>query len=132
VPEITNDITRTARDVADVAKDAIYVVIGAGVLAFQRAQVQRQEFGKRLTDPRPGIEHRLSAVRADLGDTFQATEARVDELMDRLENVIERVEAAVAPLEDRLPDQARDIAKQAHAQAREARAQLRTLIPGAA
>jgi exonuclease VII small subunit len=132
VPEITNDIAKTARDVAAVAKDAAYVVIGAGVLGFQRAQVQRQELGKRMTDPRSELELRLSAVRSDLGDTFQATEARVEELMDRLENVIQRVEAAVAPLEDRLPDQARDIAKQAHAQAREARTQLRTLIPGAA
>ena len=132
VPEIANDITKAAKDVANVARDATYVVIGAGVLAFQRAQVERQELLKRLSDPRAGLEHRLSAVRSDLGDTVQATEARVEELMDRLENVIERVEAAVAPLEDRLPDQARDMAKQAHAQAREARTQLRTFLPGAA
>jgi ElaB/YqjD/DUF883 family membrane-anchored ribosome-binding protein len=132
VPEIANDITKAAKDVANVARDATYVVIGAGVLAFQRAQVERQELLKRLSDPRAGLEHRLSAVRSDLGDTVQATEARVEELMDRLENVIERVEAAVAPLEDRLPDQARDMAKQAHAQAREARTQLRTFLPSAA
>ncbi len=41
------------------------------------------------------------------------------------------MEAVFAPLEDRLPAQARDLAKQAQVQAREARGQLRTLIPTA-
>ena len=132
VPDITTDIGKAARDVAAVARDAAYVLIGASVLGLQRLQVQRRELEKRMSDPRSELEQRLSSVRADFGDTVQATEARFQELVDRLEDVIEVVEAAIAPLEERLPDQARDIAKQAHAQAREARSQLRTLIPGAA
>jgi len=132
VPDISQDIRKAAGEVASVARDAGYVVIGAAVLGFQRAQVERQELKKRVAAPRAGFEQRISGVRADLGDTVQATEARLQELADRLESLIEAVEAIVAPFEDRLPEQARGIAQQAHAQAREARTQLRTLLPGAA
>ena len=48
IPDIDTDLTRAARDIAAVAKDATYVVIGAGVLGFQQVQVQRQELLKRL------------------------------------------------------------------------------------
>ena len=49
--------------------------------------------------------------------------------MDRAEELIERVEAVFAPFEDRLPAQARDIAKQAHEQAKDARTQIRSMRP---
>ncbi len=47
---------KAAKDVAAVAKDATYVVIGAGVLGYQQAQVQRQELLKRLADPKSDFE----------------------------------------------------------------------------
>ena len=53
IPEFTPDLTKAAKDIAAVAKDATYVVIGAGVLGFQQAQVQRQELMKRLAVRRP-------------------------------------------------------------------------------
>ena len=60
MPDISKDITKAANDVANVAKDAAYVVIGAGVLGFQRAQVQRQELRKRLADPKAELEQRVA------------------------------------------------------------------------
>jgi exonuclease VII small subunit len=132
MPEINTDLTKAAKDLAAVAKDATYVVIGAGVLGYQQAQVQRQELLKRLADPKAGLEDRVSAVRSDLSGALHNVDTTVDGLMERFEEIIERLEAAVAPLEDRLPTQARDLAKQAHVQAKEARTQLRTLIPTAA
>ena len=47
-------MTKAVKDIAAVAKDATYVVIGAGVLGFQQAQVQRQELMKRLAEPKAG------------------------------------------------------------------------------
>ena len=131
MPDFSTDITKAAKDVANVAKDATYVVIGAGVLGFQRIQVQRRELAKRLGEPSAGLGDRVSAVRSDLTDAVQGVDAKVDVLIDRVEEIIERVEAVVAPFEQRLPTQARDLAMQAHAQAREARSQLRTLRPTA-
>jgi len=131
-PEINTDVTKAAKDIAAVAKDATYVVIGAGVLGFQQAQVQRQELMKRLAEPRSGIEDRVTAARSDLSGALHSVDVTVEGLMERFEDIIQRLEAAVAPLEDRLPAQARDLAKQAHVQAKEARTQIRSRIPTAA
>jgi ABC-type transporter Mla subunit MlaD len=128
-PELTTDVSKAAKDVAAVAKDATYVLIGAGVLGFQQVQVQRQELLKRLAEPKADIEGRVTAVRTDLSGALHSVDTTVDNLAERLEEIIERLEAAVAPLEDRLPTQARDVAKQAHVQAKEARTQLRSRIP---
>jgi exonuclease VII small subunit len=132
MPEINADVSKAARDIAAVAKDATYVVIGAGVLGFQQAQVQRHELMRRLSDPKVALEDRVAAVRTDLGGALHTVDTTVESLAVRFEEIIERLEAAVAPLEDRLPGQARDLAKQAHVQAKEARTQLRSRIPTAA
>jgi exonuclease VII small subunit len=129
IPDITTDVTKAAKDVAAVAKDATYVVIGAGVLGYQQAQVQRQELLKLLAEPKADLEGRVNAVRTDLSGALHSVDSTVESLVERFEEIIQRLETAVAPLEDRLPAQARDLAKQAHVQAKEARTQLRSKIP---
>ncbi len=129
IPDITTDLTKAAKDIAAVAKDATYVVIGASVLGFQQAQVRRQELRKRLAEPKADLGDRVTAVRTDLGDALHAVDTTVEGLVERFEEIIERLESVVAPWEDRLPPQARDLAKQAHVQAKEARTQLRSRIP---
>ncbi len=129
MPDINTDFTKAAKDIAAIAKDATYVVIGAGVLGFQHAQVQRQELRKLLTEPKSDIEDRVAAVRTDLSHALENFDSTVVTFVERFEEIIERLETAVAPLEDRLPPQARDLAKQAHVQAKEARTQLRSRIP---
>ena len=42
---VSNSVAQRA---ADVAKDATYVGVGLGLLAFQRAQVQRREIERAL------------------------------------------------------------------------------------
>ena len=130
MPDINTDITKAAKDIANVAKDATYVVIGAGVLGFQQVQVQRRELMTKLQEP-SSLAERVSTVRGDLSDAVHSVDTKVEDLMDRFEEIIERVEAVFAPFEDRLPTQARDIAKQAHVQAKDARTQLRNMRPTA-
>jgi exonuclease VII small subunit len=132
IPEINADLAKAVKDVAAVAKDATYVVIGAGVLGYQQAQVQRQELLKRLSDPKSDLEGRVAAVRTDVADALHSVDTTVESLLERFETIVERLETAVAPLEDRLPPQARDLAKQAHVQAKEARAQIRSRRPSTA
>ncbi len=128
MPDINTDISKAAKDIANVAKDATYVVIGAGVLGFQQAQVQRRDLMAKLQEPSV-IAERVSSVRGDLTDAAHTVDVRVEDLMDRVEEIIERVEAVFAPFEDRLPTQARDLTKKAHVQAKDARTQLRNLRP---
>ena len=131
MPDLNTDITKAAKDIANVAKDATYVVIGAGVLGFQQVQVQRRELLAKLQEPST-IAERVSSVRGDLTDAVRTADTRVEDLMDRVEEMIERVEAVFAPFEDRLPTPARDITKKARGQAKDARTQLRNLRPTAA
>lgn len=116
--DITEEISKTARDAA-------YVVVGLGVLGFQRAQVRRQELSKRLAEPRAQVEDKLGDVRGEFTK-------RVKGVDDRVEEAIARFEASLVPLEQRLPAQARALVEQARTQAREARQQLRTLLLSAA
>jgi len=121
MPEINTNINKAAQDLANVAKDATYVVIGAGVLGFQKAQVQRQDLLKRLGDPKVEVGSRIQGVRSDLSGAIHTVNAQ-------LEDLISKVEAAFAPFEDRLPTPARDLAKQVHVQAKETRSQIRHRI----
>lgn len=116
--DITEEISKTARDAA-------YVVVGLGVLGFQRAQVRRQELVKRLAEPRAQVEDKLGGVRDEVAK-------RVKDVDGRVEDAIARFEASLEPIEQRLPAQARALVEQARTQAREARQQLRTLIVSAA
>ena len=117
MPEINANINKAAKDLASVAKDATYVVVGAGVIGFQKAQVQRQDLLKRLGDPKVEIGSRIQGVRSDLSGAIHTVDAQ-------LEDLISKVEAAFAPFEDRLPTPARDLAKQVHVQAKETRTQI--------
>jgi DNA-directed RNA polymerase len=116
--DVTHEITKTARDAA-------YVVIGLGVLGFQRAQVRRRELIKYLTEPQTPFEDRFGDARSELGK-------RVREIDSVVEQVIDRIESTFEPIEERLPAQARDLVRQARSQARDARQQLRSLLHNAA
>jgi hypothetical protein len=106
MPKSLDELTKAVQDAA-------YVTIGLGVIAFQKAQVQRNELQKQL--------------KGQVGGASKAFEERVKLLEERLQGVESRFESVLDQLEDRLPEQARDIAKQARTAARDARAQVRGL-----
>ena len=49
-------------DVTNLAKDAAYVSVGLGVIAFQRIQVRRNELEKAIGERVKLVEERLGAV----------------------------------------------------------------------
>ncbi len=129
--DVTDGITRAARD-------ATYVVVGLGVLGFQRAQVRRQELQRRLSDPREKFEGRLSDVQGRLSEVQgRLNEARgelakpIQVIDDTIEQVIGRVEASFEPIEERLPAQAREIVEQVRSYSRDARQQIRSIVRNA-
>lgn len=95
-----------ADELAAAVRDAAYVVVGFGVLGFQRAQVRRRELQRWAKD----------------------VEQRVDPLLDDLE---ERVDPLLDDLESRLPDKASDVVRQLRQTARDARDHLRGPAAGA-
>lgn len=106
--EITiDDIQRTVRD-------SFYVTVGLGVIAFQKAQVQRQELKKQLEQ--------------NVGAAEQAVSDSVKTLEERLEAAEHRIDAVLDDVEERLPTQARLVMSQARGVAKDARQQLRVLV----
>ncbi|MEY2455581.1 MAG: prefoldin beta subunit [Acidimicrobiaceae bacterium] len=103
------------------AKDALYVTVGLGVIAVQKAQVQRQELNKRLKS-------QADEAKGSLQHLTKVVEDRVKLVEERLEGVETRFEGLLDQLEERLPDQARDLAQQARTAAKDARTQARTLV----
>jgi DNA anti-recombination protein RmuC len=99
-------------------KDAAYITIGVGVIAWQRAQVRRREVEQQLRAPRQQLES-------------QVVEAR-DQLHKLAKDIEGRLEPVVEQFEERLPDPARELVVQARQVAKGARQQLTARIGGAA
>lgn len=114
IKDITEEITKTARDAA-------YVVVGLGVLGVQRAQVRRQELMKLLAEPKSQVEEAIGEVRGQITKSVKVVD-------DAVEQAIGRIEASFEPFEERLPVQAKTLVKQAKTQARDARQQIRTRL----
>ena len=96
--------------VTDTLRDAIYVGIGAGVIAFQKLQVQRVELTKTVTTQ---IDEARGSAQGSLDSVSSLVEGRVKLLEERLEGLEGRLEGLLAQIEDKLPEQARDLVKQA-------------------
>ena len=101
-------------DIPATLKDAAYVTVGLGVLAFQKAQVQRIELTKQ--------------AREEMGRLSGTVEDRLRTVEERLGGVQEQVDKALDDLGDRLPDPAAEALKACRIAAKEAQDQLRQLV----
>ena len=103
--------------VTDTVRDAFYVSVGAGVIAFQKLQVQRVELTKSHHRPaRRGQGHGQRVARTakgSLDSVSDLVEDRVKLLEERLSGLEGRLETVLAQLEGKLPEQASDLVKQA-------------------
>jgi exonuclease VII small subunit len=104
----------TLEDLQKTARDSFYVTVGLGVIAFQKAQVQRQELRKQLEDSVGGAQQGVVESVKTVEERLEAVEQRIDEVLD--------------DVEDKLPPQARLVMSQARTVAKDARQQLRLLV----
>ena len=104
----------TIDDIGKTVKDSVYVTIGLGVIAFQKAQVRRQELRKQLESSTEG-------ARSAAADHVRTVE-------ERLGAVETRIDAVLDDVEERLPQQARTVMHQARETAKDARTQLLGLV----
>ena len=114
MPEVTN-ISAISKSVTDLARDAAYVVVGFGVLGFQRMQVQRVELQNRLS--KDSFDDQLSSVRGELTKS-------VKQLDDLLENATQFVETSLQPLEAQLPAKVTELRIKTFEQSRGVRSQI--------
>jgi hypothetical protein len=120
MPDVTTNISTLSKGVTDLARDVAYVAVGLGVLAYQRAQVQRVELQKRLQKDLP-IDQRIDDVRQGVAKGFK----QIDDLT---ESAVQFVESTLQPIEERLPASVTQITTKAREQAREVRIQIRQRV----
>jgi hypothetical protein len=120
MPDVTTNIGTLSKGVTDLARDAAYVAVGLGVLAYQRAQVQRVELQKRLSKELP-FDQRIGDVRQGVAKGFQ----QIDDLA---ESAAQFVETTLQPIEDKLPASVSQLTIKAREQAREVRIQIRQRV----
>jgi hypothetical protein len=120
MPDVTNNIGALSKGVTDLARDAAYVAVGLGVLAYQRAQVQRVELQKRLSKEMP-FDQRFGDVRQGVAKGYQ----QIDDLA---ESAAQFVETTLQPIEDKLPASVSQLTIRAREQAREVRIQIRQRV----
>ena len=118
--DVTTNISTLSKGVTDLARDVAYVAVGLGVLAYQRAQVQRVEIQKRLHEDLP-IDQRIGDVRQGVAKGYR----QIDDLA---ESAVQFVESTLQPIEERLPTSVTQVTSKAHAQAREVRIQIRQRV----
>lgn len=102
---------------ADTLRDIFYVSIGAGVIAFQKLQVQRQEINKAMLGQ---IDEARNTAKGNFGSVSELAVKRVKDLEERMEGMETDLENLLSQVEDRLPAQARDLMQQARAIGRRA------------
>ena len=108
-------------DVRSTIKDAAYVGIGFGVLAFQKAQVQRQELQKQLKSQWGDAREQFDKLGGTVEDRMKAVE-------DRLNDVEQQVDDLVDQFQDRLPEPAADVVRQIRRTTKDVRSQVRELV----
>lgn len=138
MPEIS------VEDLNKIVKDAAYVAIGFGVIAVQKAQVQRREITEQLqtqvidqaraqlTEARENLEKVTSDTTAQWEKLSGTVEDRVKLVEERLSDLEDRIEQALDQVQAKLPEAAAELVSQARDAAKDAREQVRTLVSRAA
>lgn len=70
-------------DLANIVKDAAYVSVGLGVIAFQRLQVRRQELTKSLSGSTGEARGTLELLGEMVADRVKLVEERVSATLGR-------------------------------------------------
>jgi len=71
-------------DVTNTVKDAAYVSVGLGVIAFQRLQVRRNELSKALNGQADEAKGALETVGTLVGQRLKVVEERVEAAREQL------------------------------------------------
>ena len=71
-------------DVTKTLKDAAYVTIGFGVIAFQKAQVRRQELTKQLEEQRRQLETQAAEAREQFTKLLEGLDKQFQPVIDEI------------------------------------------------
>jgi chaperonin cofactor prefoldin len=101
-------------EVAKVAKDAIYVTVGFGVMAAQKANQAVKDLQER-------VDAGLESGKGTWNDQWKS-------LSETLTSIEDKVETTLDDVQGRLPEQAKDLMGKARVSVKDAREQVRSRI----
>jgi hypothetical protein len=148
------DVNQVIAEAESAVRDGAYVAVGLGVLAFQRAQVQRRELTRRIEQRRAGLgadggpaidrfvsqlgdatltlSNRLDEVGRSLTVNADATRAQLQELVRTVDTAMaparRQLEIQVEAFESRLPSPAREVVAGVRSAAAAPEARLRAAV----
>jgi len=128
VPELpVADLEQAVAQAGDSLRDAVYVVVGLGVLAFQRAQVERVQLQRQVEAYLESVREQSQSVGPDLlsgvgakaaerlGTGAGATRVRITTAVRSLDGQVTPVrlqaEESIDRVEAMLPGQARELVR---------------------
>ena len=88
--------------ITNVARDAFYVSVGAGVIAFQKLQVQRVELTETLCTQLDDAKGRIDEAKGHIDDAKGTAEKSFEQVADLVEDRVKLVEERLAAMEGRL------------------------------
>ena len=113
-------------------RDAGYVTVGLGVIAFQKAQVRRRELEAQLSGAGDKTTERVDQLTTALEDLRKTLEERVQALGTQVGATFDDLQELVAKVVDevrsRVPDQAKEAFDTAVGAAKDATGQLLDLV----
>src|SRR5687768_10792715 len=119
-------------DVRATVRDTAYIGIGLLVLAFQKAQVQRQELQKRIEAGLGEAKGSFDKLGEDVQDRLKLVEERLEALGKQVDAAADefedRIEKALDEVQDRLPAQAKELFGKAREAGKDYRNQVRQLV----
>jgi len=138
----------TTSRIAELSRDAAYVTIGLGVIAFQQAQVRRramldqlQAQAGKLKEQVDNLKETAEGPAQSLQDAFDALEERVDTLVSTVQDLIQSLggidlktpdlsfrDLNLVEVRDTVSDRMADVAKASKAAAEEAYAQVVSIV----
>jgi prefoldin subunit 5 len=107
IENLTDEVTKYA-------KDALYVTVGFGVMAAQKANQSLKELQER-------VESGMASGKDTWADQWKA-------LSESLGSIEERMESTLDEVQERLPEQAQELLGKARDSVKDAREQVRSLL----
>jgi ABC-type transporter Mla subunit MlaD len=117
--------TKIYDDATKAIKDAGYVAVGLGVMAFQKAQVRRREVLDSLKSNSKGFSAQVDEARSQVAKVVKTVETKLDPVVGQIESRLDEVE-------DKLPETAKNLVRQARQQSRQTNDQIRSWLFGSA
>ena len=115
-------------DPRSILKDAGYVAVGLGVIAFQRAQVRRRELEQQLGDAGQHIDRLTGALEDQRTLVVERLEALGGQVETTVSDLETRVGKAIDELRERVPESAVETFDTAEGAARDGVAQILDLV----